>query len=208
MLVRRGRREDSCRALPLCREAEEDRSSSLRGHVGFIWPERLDRRFSGGDHDRVRVGVARFGRSGPQDDQGLPPRTVRTAGMQQAGGRAMLRGESGTVISAHASPSPSLLSCCRTAPAGGQGVCRTMTGTPKAYGTSCARRGVVRVSLRDPAGGRPLVCRSRWRRVKRCRLCCCCGGRPSRRVEDLARLPTNVLNAPIFAIEGNYSLCQ
>ncbi|MFD5060753.1 MULTISPECIES: hypothetical protein [unclassified Streptomyces] len=78
--------------------------------------------FSGGDHDRVRVGVARFRRSGLQDDQGLPPRPVRTAGMQQAGGRAMLRGESGTVISTHASPSPSLLSCCRTAPAGGQGV--------------------------------------------------------------------------------------
>lgn len=34
--------------------------------------------FSGGDHDRVRVGVARFRRPGLQDDQGLPLRLART----------------------------------------------------------------------------------------------------------------------------------
>lgn len=100
--------------------------------------------FSGGDHDRVRVGVARFRRPGLQDDQGLPLRPVRTAGMQQADGRAMLRGESGTVISTQGSPSPSLLSRCRTAPAGGQGVCapcrarRRRTAPPVPVGASFA----------------------------------------------------------------------
>ncbi|MGW5275906.1 hypothetical protein ACWEQP_25710 [Streptomyces sp. NPDC004044] len=54
--------------------------------------------FSDGDHDRVRVGVARFRRPGLQDDQALPLRLVRAAGVQQAGGLAMLRGESGTAM--------------------------------------------------------------------------------------------------------------
>jgi hypothetical protein len=138
------------------------------------------------------AGLRDCGTAGLRDGQGLPLRLVRTAGMQQAGGGDAARRER------HGDQHPGLsvviTSLVLPDGPGGRagGRLRTVTAMPMAYGTSCARRGVVRVSLRDPGGGRPLVCRSRWRRVTRCRIRCRLprwDARPEESTAPLARPP-------------------
>lgn len=130
-----------------CRFAEKLKKIDPAAFVGFIRPEPLDRRLqrwrsrscAGGCCPVSPSGTA--GRPGPAAAPGPDGRYAASRCP------AMLCGESGTVISTQGSPSPSLLSCCRTAPAGGQGVCAPC----RARRRRTAPPVPVRASFADPA---------------------------------------------------------
>ena len=113
------------------------------------------------------------------------------------------------MISTPSSPSPSLL-VLPDGPGGRVGRLRTVTAMPMGRTAPPAPIGtVVRVSLRAPAGARPLVCAQPVERVTRCRISCRLPRGDARPDESMdGRPPIDVLNVGILAMNSKCSLCQ
>ncbi|MFE4648782.1 hypothetical protein OH781_04600 [Streptomyces sp. NBC_01550] len=97
-----GEEKDLAMCSRIAEKLKKIAAAAFEGHVGFIRPELLDRRLSDGDHDAPRPEGWCAASRWPGDARAA--RVTRRHGDQHAG-------------------LPIAVTCCRTAPAGGQGVC-------------------------------------------------------------------------------------